>query len=171
MLQVEDRWLKVKGILTRFRMRDYQVSAIQTMRAVLAQEASRGTPELPDYTLHNAEGVLVFVAVDQDPAWRRCPRPAGRYVSTSWIPGNFLAEGMMAVTPAMRTLEPDVFHFHAPDAVVFQVIDDLDNNQGNTARGDYPRALRGAVSPLLRWSTEFTPNGREAAAGVTGGEA
>jgi lipopolysaccharide transport system ATP-binding protein len=126
---------------------------------------------LPHYTLHNAEGVLLFVAVDQDPAWRRCPRPAGRYVSTSWIPGNLLAEGMMVVTPAMRTLEPDSFHFHAPDAVVFQVIDDLDSNDGNTARGDYPRALRGAVSPLLRWSTEFTPHGREAAAVVIEEEA
>ena len=123
---------------------------------------------LPHYTLHNLEGVLVFVAIDQDPAWRRRPRPTGRYVSTGWIPGNFLAEGTMIVGPTMRTLEPGVFHFHVPDAVAFQVVDNLDSN---TARGDYARSIPGVVRPLLEWRTKFIPNGREDATVVIEEEA
>jgi lipopolysaccharide transport system ATP-binding protein len=119
---------------------------------------------LPHYALYNTEGVMVFVAVDQDPAWRRRPRPMGRYVSTGWIPGNLLAEGRMIVAAFMRTLKPDTLHYRAPDAVAFQVIDDLDDD---TARGDYARSIPGVVRPLLKWCTKFIPNGHEDATMAT----
>ena len=47
--------------------------------------------------LYNEEGVHVFETVDLDPAWRGRIRPPGRYRSTAWIPGNYLAEGTMFV--------------------------------------------------------------------------
>ena len=50
------------------------------------------------FGLSNEEGVLVFRTADHDPAWRRRPRPAGRYVSAAWIPGNFLSEGHYLLT-------------------------------------------------------------------------
>jgi lipopolysaccharide transport system ATP-binding protein len=119
---------------------------------------------LPHFILHTMEGVLAFVAIDQDLAWRRQPRPLGRYVSTGWIPGNFLAEGTMIVSSIMRTTQPDEFHFEALEAVAFQVID---HPGGDTARGDYGRSIPGVVRPLLEWTTEFIPNGHEAALRMT----
>lgn len=110
----------------------------------------------PHYSVHNEQGVYLFTAIDQDPEWRRRPRPIGRYVSTGWIPGNFLAEGMMVVGPAMRTVEPHTLHFYVPEAVAFQVIDSLD---GDTARGDHRRNIPGVVRPLLRWTTHSVPGG------------
>ena len=74
----------------------------------------------------------------------------------------------MIVGPTMRTLEPGVFHFHVPDAVAFQVVDNLDSN---TARGDYARSVPGVVRPLLEWRTKFIPNGREDATVVIEEEA
>ena len=109
------------------------------------------------------EGVLAFVAIDQDSTWRGRTRPTGRYMSTGWIPGNFLAEGTMLVGAIMRTVRPDEFHFQALEAVAFQVID---HPGGDTARGDYSRSIPGVVRPLLEWTTEFTPNGREPATGT-----
>jgi lipopolysaccharide transport system ATP-binding protein len=107
---------------------------------------------LPHYTVHNAQGVLAFTALDQDPIWRGRPRPAGRYRSTGWIPGNLLSEGVMLIGPAMRSLGPDSLHFWEKNAVAFQVVDCPPG--ASTARGDFPGGLPGAVRPLLRWSTE-----------------
>jgi lipopolysaccharide transport system ATP-binding protein len=106
---------------------------------------------LPHFTVHNPEGVCAFVANDQDPAWRGRPRPAGRYRSTGWIPGNFLAEGTMFVGPSMRTIGPDSSQFYEKSVIAFQVVD---CPGGDTARGDYPGMMPGVVRPLLEWNTE-----------------
>ncbi len=105
----------------------------------------------PHFSVHDAQGVCAFVALDQDPEWRGRTRPPGRYRSTAWIPGNLLSEGLMLIGPAMRTLEPDIKHFYERDAACFQVID---APGGQTARGDYGGGIPGAVRPLLTWRSE-----------------
>ncbi len=107
---------------------------------------------LPHFDLHTAQGMHAFVGLDQDPAWRGRPRPVGRYVSTGWIPGNLLSEGVMLIGAAMRALRPDVLHFLERNAVAFHVTDCPD---GDTARGDYPGGIPGVVRPLLHWTTTF----------------
>ena len=109
---------------------------------------------LPHYSVHTSAGAFAFVGLDQDPAWRGRPRPPGRYVSTGWIPGNLLAEGIMLIGPAIRGLEPDILHFYEREAVSFQVVD---APGADTARGDYPGGIPGAVRPLLRWTTQYEP--------------
>jgi len=113
---------------------------------------------VPNFHFLNEEGVYVFIASDQDPAWRRYPRQVGRYISTAWIPGNFLAEGSLIVGAAISTMDPVIVHFYERDAVAFQVIDSLD---GNSARGDYAGPMPGVVRPLLHWATQFSPNKKE----------
>ena len=113
---------------------------------------------VPNYHFVNDEGAYVFVAGDHDPAWRQHPRPAGRYVSVAWIPGNFLSEGSLFVGAAISTMNPVTVHFYERDAVAFQVIDSLD---GDSARGDYAGPIPGVVRPLLQWTTQFDPSGRE----------
>jgi lipopolysaccharide transport system ATP-binding protein len=53
-------------------------------------------------------------------------------------------------------VEPDTLHFYERDAVAFQVIDCPD---GDTARGDFTKPIPGVVRPLLKWTTQFSPNG------------
>jgi lipopolysaccharide transport system ATP-binding protein len=125
---------------------------------------------LPHFDLHNANGVHAFVGLDQDPAWRGRPRPAGRYISTGWIPGNLLSEGVMLIGAAMRALQPDVLHFLERNAVAFHV---TDSPGGHTARGDYPGGIPGVVRPLLHWTTHCVPpegqraqGGQRAAGGI-----
>jgi lipopolysaccharide transport system ATP-binding protein len=114
---------------------------------------------VPNYHFFNEEGVYVFVASDVDSVWRRRRRPAGHFVSTAWIPGNFLSEGSMIVGTAISTMDPVIVHFYERDAVAFQVIDSLD---GDSARGDYAGPMPGVVRPLLRWTTEFNASSHEA---------
>jgi lipopolysaccharide transport system ATP-binding protein len=114
------------------------------------------------FQLFNQEGVHIFSAHDVDSSWRRRSRPAGRYTSTGWIPGNLLSEGTMLVGAGLLTLEqePPIKRFYEHDAVAFQVID---NHQGDSARGDYTGSMDGMVRPLLNWTTQLSPNGTRAA--------
>lgn len=119
-----------------------------------------GAVLLPHFSVHTGQGVFAFVGNDQDPTWRSRPRPVGRFVSTGWIPGNLLSEGVMLIGVAVRSLEPGILHFHERDAVSFQVVD---CPNGQTARGDYPGGMPGAVRPLLHWTTEYHPRAVDSA--------
>ncbi len=109
---------------------------------------------MPYYDVINDENVKVFSAVDQDPEWRNRARPAGRYVSTAWIPENLLSEGTLYISALMRTQTGKKPRFKQRDAIVFHVVDTID---GDSARGDWVGRMRGAVRPMLNWETEFVP--------------
>ncbi|MDQ4075592.1 MAG: polysaccharide ABC transporter ATP-binding protein [Chloroflexota bacterium] len=142
----------------RVRDKDGKVTEAMDIRRPIGIEMEYevlkpGYTLFPHFSVTNQDGTLLFVALDQDPAWRGRTREVGHYVSTGWIPGNFLAEGSMIVGAAMRTIEPDLLHFHEQDAVAFQVIDVP--NADNTARGGWTRSIPGVVRPLLEWTTEY----------------
>jgi lipopolysaccharide transport system ATP-binding protein len=117
---------------------------------------------LPQFNIVNDRGQCAFSTLDQDSDWRGRPRPSGRYTSTAWIPGNLLAEGMFYVSCYCHTLNPDTKQFMERSAVAFNVSDTLD---GDSARGDYAKKLGGVVRPLLKWTTQFDPEGADAAIG------
>jgi lipopolysaccharide transport system ATP-binding protein len=106
----------------------------------------------PNLHFTNDEGILAFIAIDQDPAWRNRPRPVGRYRSVATIPANFLAEGTMLVGAAISTLDPVSVHVFEREAIAFHVVD---TTEGDSARGDYGGPLPGVVRPLLPWTTSL----------------
>ena len=115
-------------------------------------EVLRDDKELmPYFSIANDEGHVLFSSIDQDARWHVEPRPHGRYVSTAWIPGNLLSEGMTYVTAAMRTKVRKYRPFHERDTVAFNVIDTM---EGGSARGEWAGRLAGAVRPKLDWTTE-----------------
>jgi lipopolysaccharide transport system ATP-binding protein len=122
---------------------------------------------VPNYHFTNDEGAYAFAACDQDPEWRRRSRPLGRYVSTAWIPGNFLSEGALRVGVALSTMSPVHVHFFEENVLAFQVID---KGEGDSARGDYAGPMPGIVRPLLTWTTEFEP-AKDAATQLVGDSA
>jgi len=111
---------------------------------------------LPHFTLHNDQGLCIFVGIDQDVEWHGRPREVGIYESTALIPANLLAEGTMFVGPVMRTVDPDMFHYYVENAVAFETIDSC---LKNSKRAGYSKHIPGVVRPLLRWSTKYEPNG------------
>jgi lipopolysaccharide transport system ATP-binding protein len=119
----------------------------------------------PTFEIFNDEGLRVFDTIDSDPEWRARPRTPGRYASTAWIPGNFLSEGTLFVNAEIATYHPLVQHVLERDAVAFQVVDSL---EGDSARGDWAGSMRGAVRPLLKWTTsvEVAADARAARAGA-----
>lgn len=117
-----------------------------------------GCELIPDCQISNDEGLLLFVTGDQRSTWGRRPKPAGRFISTVVIPGNFLAEGTMFVTVAMSTMEPQTLHYMERDAVAFQIIDSMD---GDSVRGDYAGPMGGVVRPRLQWETRHVVSADE----------
>jgi lipopolysaccharide transport system ATP-binding protein len=109
-----------------------------------------GTVLAPRFHFFNEEGTYLFVSIDVDPQWRGKPKPAGKYRSTAWIPGNLLAEGSVVVGVALWAADPAKVHFNERDAVAFHVVDSL---EGGSARGDYAGPVPGPVRPLLKWET------------------
>ena len=111
---------------------------------------------LPNFWVYNEEGVVVFGTMDQDPEWRGHPRPEGRYTSTAWIPGNFLAEGMHFVSCGLSTRSPNSPQFYEPQLIAFNVTDNMGEG---TARGDWSGDFGGVVRPLLQWETKYVTEG------------
>ncbi|MCI1279211.1 MAG: ABC transporter ATP-binding protein [Nitrospira sp.] len=105
----------------------------------------------PCFSVHNSEGVLLFSAQDTDRTWMRRPRPAGRYTSTGWIPGDLLNEGALFVGVAIWTLAPDHCHFYERDAVAFHVVDSFEEG---LSRGGWLGNVPGVIRPFCKWETQ-----------------
>jgi len=114
----------------------------------------------PDYNLtthfhvNNAYGIRAFSIHDTDENWRGRPRPVGRYRCRTRIPGNLLSEGMLYIHAVVLNMDPIETICWASKAIAFNVFDPL---EGDSARGDWPREIYGAVRPLLEWTTEYEP--------------
>jgi lipopolysaccharide transport system ATP-binding protein len=111
---------------------------------------------MPYHHVYNEHGVFLFSAHDLDPTWRSRPRPAGCWVSTTRIPGNFLAEGVHFVSSGLMTLDPMIPQFYQRDVMVFQVVESLDPD---STRGGWAGPMGGVVRPRLEWRTQFTQDG------------
>jgi ABC-type polysaccharide/polyol phosphate transport system, ATPase component len=108
---------------------------------------------LPHYKVYNQSRVHLFTVQDVTEEWRRREKEKGEYVSTAWIPGNFMAEGSFFVNIGMITYLPKMkVHFIEPEVVSFDIIDPM---TGDTARGDYVGNMEGAVRPIVAWETSY----------------
>jgi homopolymeric O-antigen transport system ATP-binding protein len=105
---------------------------------------------MPFHHVFDQQGVQLFSAHDLDPQWRGRPRPAGHYVSTAWVSGNLLNEGLHLVSSGIATIQPPRIECFKSDVVAFHLVD---SPGGDTARGDWHYPLTGAVRPALEWTT------------------
>ena len=110
-----------------------------------------GPPILPKLKV-SAAGRIAFNAMDIDARWHE-PTEPGEYVTTAWIPGNFLNEGLITVDPAICSIDSPKLHHHVSvwQAVSFHV---QDPGEGDSARGQFTGQWRGVVRPVLEWTNE-----------------
>ena len=111
-----------------------------------------GEPVFPKIKILDRQRATAFNAIDTSSRWHE-PSAPGDYVSTAWIPGNLLNEGLTAVHVDVSTLDAPKIRPHASayDAVSFNVYDPA---EGDSARGRFTGQWKGVVRPLLEWTTE-----------------
>jgi lipopolysaccharide transport system ATP-binding protein len=144
--------------LRRVRLHDKYGQAIESIDIrdkvgveIVYEVLNPGVILTPKIDLLTDSGIHLFSAHDVGDEWRYRPRPKGEYVSTAWIPGNFLAEGNLLVSASLMSHTPTTeLHAQAAMVVTFLVIDNLAKN---SARGDYVGPIGGLIRPLLDWAT------------------
>ena len=111
-----------------------------------------GDPVFPKLKVLDRQGSVAFNVMDTGERWRK-PAAPGYYVSTAWIPGNLLNEGLTAVDVSICSLGSAKLVPHADErsAVAFHV---QDPGLGDSSRGQFSGQWTGAVRPLLEWTAE-----------------
>src|SRR6266849_5538762 len=105
----------VRLVAVRVRDEMGQVSSYLDIRKSIAIEMEFEVlqPEsvlVPNVHFYNEQRVCLFVSAENNPE-ARLPLTPGRYKSTVRIPGNFLADGKLMVSPALTTPGSDFAHF------------------------------------------------------------
>jgi lipopolysaccharide transport system ATP-binding protein len=65
-----------------------------------------------------------------------------------------MAEGIFYVTIHILGHQDQTLQLSVHSALSFQVVDTL---EGDSARGDYGKDFPGIVRPMLKWTTDFSP--------------
>ncbi len=99
----------------------------------------------------NEEGIKVFMTVQTDSIPQAGPFKPGRYVSTAWIPGNFLGEGTLYISPTIRSHISGTPHVRERDVVAIQVVSSFDSYP---LTSEFLPYRSGVVWPLLKWETQ-----------------
>ena len=136
---------------------DHQAKESADIRAILRIDIEydvlkKGVTLVPSIQLSNEQGIIVFSSNDTDKFWNWEQRKVGRFISSVYIPGNFLSEGSYILRIVIASYKPPKKHISEKDLITFYVFDPGD---GGTARGDYVGRIDGVVRPLLKWQTRY----------------
>ncbi|HXY86018.1 MAG TPA: ABC transporter ATP-binding protein [Gaiellaceae bacterium] len=111
-----------------------------------------GEAVFPKVKVYDRDGNVAFNALDTSERWQE-PSTPGDYAAIAWIPPNLLNEGLISVDVGICSLGSQklIPHAGAADVVSFHV---HDPGMGDSARGLFTGQLRGAIRPLLDWTSE-----------------
>jgi lipopolysaccharide transport system ATP-binding protein len=104
----------------------------------------------PKLKVTDDRGDTAFNALDTSPRWLE-PSEPGTYVSTAWIPGNLLNEGLFTVHASVCSPAAPRPQIHVNCSVSFHVHDAA---EGDSSRGAYGGQWQGPLRPLLEWQTD-----------------
>ncbi|CAN5402069.1 ABC transporter ATP-binding protein [soil metagenome] len=105
-----------------------------------------GMNPVPNIHLYTNKGEFAFVS-NVDPLGRYSL--PGKYKAVMWIPPNLLNAGTYSAGLALSTLNPTKVHFYEQDAIIFEVIEDV-----NKRATEYKQPIPGVFRPLLEWKLD-----------------
>jgi lipopolysaccharide transport system ATP-binding protein len=105
----------------------------------------QGSQPVPNIHVFNMQGENVFVSAEKSNPVLGIP---GTYTTVMWIPGHLLNDGRYLVGLAASTLIPEKIHFYMKDALIFDVVEDMDKRDV-----EYRGKMPGVIRPKLNWET------------------
>ena len=99
----------------------------------------------------NSSGVNIFDSHESQTKLYYDKKEIGVYETTVWVYENLFSEGVIVVGVALVTHDPFAVHFHEREAIVFNMVEDLENSP---TRGDYVGNLPGIIRPNLKWESK-----------------
>ena len=105
-----------------------------------------GMNPVPNIHLFTNKGECAFISnVDPKGGYSN----PGKYKAVMWIPAHLLNAGTYSAAIALSSLNPTMVHFYESDAIIFDVIEDV-----NKRVTQYKQSIPGVVRPLLEWKLE-----------------
>lgn len=74
----------------------------------------------------------------------------GKHKMTAWIPGNLLNNSTYIIEVVLSTMIPLQIHVDVRDAIIFQVLEDIESSKKN----DFNQRIPGIIRPRLEWTVE-----------------
>lgn len=99
----------------------------------------------------NSSGVNIFDSHESNTVLYHDKKQPGFYSTRVWVYENLFSEGVIVVGVALVTHDPFKVHFHDRNAIVFNIIEDIENSP---TRGDYVGNLPGIIRPSLKWESQ-----------------
>lgn len=106
---------------------------------------------IPNIHVNTSKGEHAFVSGEKKDVKLSA---VGVHKTIMWIPPDLLNEGAYSVRVALSTMNPLKIHFAEPEALFFEVIENINNR--NT---DFNQQIPGVVRPKLDWETILMPGG------------
>lgn len=103
---------------------------------------------IPSIHLFTSKGEYGFMSYGK---WTEKVDDIGIHKATAWIPANILNTGPYTITIGLGTMRPNQTHFFEREAIIFQVIEDIENPEKNNFN---QQTLPGVIKPLLEWDNE-----------------
>jgi len=103
-----------------------------------------GHTPIPNIHIFTMRGETAFISHDE---LNKKLGTTGKHTAIMWIPADLLNEGTYVAGVALSTMRPLKIHFYKQDALVFQVLEDIENIRKN----DFNQRIPGVVRPRLRW--------------------
>lgn len=120
----------------------YEGAGIEFIYEVLKD----GFCPIPNVHLFNQKGEHVLISAESS---SMALSKKGRYRTTMAIPSHFLNDGRYVAGIAASTLIPERVHFYVPEALIFDVIEDM-----NLRDTEYRGTMPGIVRPKFKWNTQ-----------------
>lgn len=101
---------------------------------------------IPNIHLFSQKGEHVLIT---SPSKQQSSSNIGVHIAKVQIPANFLNEGRYIAGMAISTLIPEIVHMYDPEALIFDVIEDMEKRNI-----DYRGPIPGVIRPQLIWQTK-----------------
>jgi len=132
------RLINSSGQTIEFSGIDQQVGIEYTFEVL-----EEGCEVVPNIHIFTNKGECAFVSSATPPV---APMQRGIYKAILWIPPHLLNQGVYSCGLALSTMSPVVVHFYEQEAIIFEVIEDI-----NKRNSKYKQHIPGVLRPALNW--------------------